>query len=448
MKLTCGHNSSCELDTICPQCGRSFITMPFMPFAIGVVLVLFIYYSDGFFLGTYNEKLTLLFVLFVWYLEICILRMKRTELIANLLISIPVLVIAFQHISTNFWGVEINSVIIIVAYLLLSIPFALAIFLGLKDAAYYDQLNKGSFWLIISFFVSLVISILYYCFPFIQKLNPFIQLNTTLTNIYYYLDFVFNLRTAIIAVTLGVVTVISISKALLEELHVKKSTTKPTGEISNSSVDVILVGLSSFFGNVGEAILTVMDLVKQILAIVFLEVFKLIKDSLVRSVLIILRVLRVATLALIVLGIAVTISKIVNYVVLLWVSSSFFSMNIYEWLKFLGLCLLLGISIWLFTMFTYKKWRDYSSFPLGVKRTFITFFGTKNEALIAHRSITISVFMHMFFLGLAFLGAWLIINPTHLILNLNKPAPIGILFCSTIFLTIILGSSLLIKSNR
>jgi hypothetical protein len=440
MKLQCGHNSSCDLDTICPECGRSFIATPFMPYAVGVIMVLFIYYSDKFIPGSYAEKLSILMVLFVWFLEVCILRKKGTELIANLLISIPVLIIAFQHIIPSGIGSNLKSTIIAFAYLVLSVPFIFAIFLGFKDAIHYDSLNKGSFWLIISLFISILISVLYGIFPVIQKLNPFEDIRETLATMYNYLEVIFNYRTAFVAIILGVVTVFSISGALRSELKVRGVKKSAIEDPNASAFDVIFVGLSRFFGNLGEAIVTGVDLGRQILAVVFIEVFKLFKDSLIRSLLIMIRVLRVVVLALIVLGIAIVIGKIVSYIETLWQSPTFFTMDITEWGIFFLFCLLFGFAIWIFTMFTYKKWRDYLNFPLGLKRTFISFFGTRDEALTAHRSITISVFMHVFFLSLVFLGAWLIINPTHLILNLDKPNPIGILFCITIMVMIILGS--------
>ncbi|MDA3885880.1 MAG: hypothetical protein PF638_09835 [Candidatus Delongbacteria bacterium] len=446
MKLQCGHLASCDLDTICPECGRSFISTQYFHYAIGVIVILLIYYSDSFLRGSYSDKLTILFVLFVLFVEVCILRKKGFELVTNIFILFPVLAVSFKQVILFMFGSEIASYLLFFAYFLFGIPFILALIFGFNDAVQYDNLRKGSFWLITSLFITILTSVPYWTIPIVRQLNPLID--TSLKDIDRYLGLIFYYRSSFMAIVLGFVTVISIASSLKKELNVRKVNNNIVSMHGLNLIDIIWKGLSGYMSNLLEAILTGLDLGRQILEIIFIEIFFLIKDSITRALLITVRVLRVLFLASIMFGISLSINGVVTNIVKLWSSGNFNTMKYIEWLVFFGFCISLVTMMWLYSMFTYKKWKDHLESPLNIRNSLRIFFGTRLEALTAHRSITLSVLMYSFFFMLTFFGAWIIIIPANFIIKVAKPNPLGVLFFLMLSILIVLGVLKLIQNKR
>jgi len=170
----------------------------------------------------------------------------------------------------------------------------------------------------------------------------------------------------------------------------------------------------------------------------------LIKDTFLRTVLILLRLIRVTFIVVFSILLLGSIVSIVDFVNMLWNSGDFWTTTISDWLAFLLSCFIFCIIIWVLLMLTYKKWREFNEQALSFRRAFFSLFGSKRDVLVAYRSITISIFMYIFFFSLTFLGAWLIINPVQYLFGLNLPNPIGFLFTFSVSLIVILGTIKLI----
>lgn len=438
MNLQCGHKADCDLDTICPECGRSFLTRPYIPYLFISGILLVIYYLRPY---SFKDLISPVFWIVSWFVLTIILRKRPNELSKALMLIIPTMLIwAITRENPPHYFIGIDRILFIASIILISIPIVGSISLGFQDAVHMSKLNKGSYWIVLSVFISLGLTLLYYSFPTIIDLIPFPDIRDVLDNVYYYLEIIYKYRSALVAIVLGLVTVISISVSLIKELKVKSFNIPNTQSQSNASPFSVIVksieNLSIIFLG---AIRTAGDLVRQILVIIFEEVFALIRDTFMRTVLIILRLVRTTIIIILSIFLYNSIDNIVDLIQMLWNSESFWTTSFTGWFFFLINCIVFFVIIWLMSMITYRKWKEFNGQSFSLSRAFASFFGSKREVLIAYRSITISTIMHLFFFTLAFLATWLIINPVHYLFNLKYPEPLGFLFAFSIGLIILFG---------
>jgi len=446
MKLNCGHTADCDLDTICPKCGRSFMRRPYIPYLLISLSLLIIYYLRPI---NFEDLLLPVFGIGVWLIIIFILRNRPNELTKALMILIPTMIItSFIDKNAPIYLVDFEKALIIISIVVISIPVVSSINLGFQDAMYLNKLNKGSFWIVLSMFISLGLTILYYTLPIIIELAEIELIKNVLNEIYYYLEIIYKYRSAIVAVILGLVTIVSISASLIKELKVKPFTfpnsKKSTG---TSPIDIILTSMENVFKIIGGGIMTAGNLVRQILVIIFEQVFALIRDTIIRTFLILLRLIRTTILVIL----SVFIYRIIHNIVLfsgeLWSSGNLWTSSINGWISFTLNCALLPIVLWLLTMLSYRKWKEFNSSPFSINRTLSSFFGSKTEVLVAYRSLTISIIMNLFFFSLSFLATWLVINPVHYLFYLNYPEPLGFLFILSVSTILIFGIIKLLSTN-
>jgi hypothetical protein len=443
MNLQCGHYADCDLDTICPKCGRSFLSKLYIPYLTILGVLLVFYYLRP---TSFVNLLTPLFWIFSWFLIGSILRNRASELLKALMIIIPTMIIwAITNRSLPSYLEGIKEILFVISTIFLFIPILSSIGLGFKDAVHYNGINKGSYWIVISIFLSIGITLLYFVFPSIVSICQIEALTLVFQNTYDYLELIYKYRSAFVAIVLGLVAAISISISLARELKVKSfNIPNSINEDSLSPFLIIIKSIENLAKIFAEAIKTAGDLARQILVIIFEEIFVLIKDTILRTILILLRLIRVTFIvvsSILLLGVIVSI---VDFVDVLWNSGDFWTTSISGWLEFLLSCFIFSVIIWVILMLTYKKWREFNGQSISFRRAFFSLFGSKRDVLVAYRSITISIFMYMFFFSLTFLGAWLIINPVHYLFGLEFPNPIGFLFTFSVGLIVIFGTIKLI----
>ena len=445
MNLQCGHNADCDLDTICPKCGRSFLPNLYIPYLTILGVLLVFYYLRP---TSFINLLTPLFWFFSWFLIGSILRNRVNELSKALMIIIPTMIIwAIANRGLPQYLEGIKEILFVISSVFLFIPIFSSIGLGFQDAVHFNGINKGSYWIVISIFVSIGITLLYFIFPSIVAICQVEELSIVFQNIYEYLKLIYKYRSAFVAIVLGLVAAISISISLVRELKVKSFSVPNSineNQTNLSLLSIIIISIGDLAKIFTEAIRTAGDLARQILVIIFEEVFVLFKDTFLRTILIFLRLIRVTFIVVSSILLFGAIVSIVDFVDVLWKSGDFWTTSFGGWSEFLLSCIIFGVIIWLILMLTYKKWREFNSQPISLRRTFFSFFGSKRDVLVAYRSITISIFMYMFFFSLAFLGAWLIINPVQYLFGLEFPSPIGFLFTVSVGLIVIFGTIKLI----
>lgn len=438
MNLQCGHKADCDLDTICPECGRSFLTRPYIPYLLIAGILLVIYYLRPY---SFKDLISLVFWIVSWFIFTIILRKRPNELRISLMLIIPTMVIwAVTRENPPYYFIRIDRILFVASIILISIPIVGSISLGFQDAVHMNKLNKGSYWIVLSVFISLGLTLLYYSFPTIIDLIPFPDIKNVLNNVYYYLEIIYKYRSALVTIVLGLVTVISISVSLIKELKVKSFNIPNTQSQSNSSpFNVIVKSIENLSIIILGAFRTAGDLVRQILVIIFEEVFALIRDTFIRTVLIILRLVRTSIIISLAIFLYNSVDNIADFIQLLWNSESFWTTSFTGWLSFLIDCTVFFIIIWLMSMITYRKWKEFNSQSFSLSRSFLSFFGSKREVLIAYRSITISTIMYLFFFTLAVLATWLIINPVYYLFNLKYSDPFGFLFAFSVGSIILFG---------
>ncbi|WP_163324148.1 hypothetical protein [Draconibacterium mangrovi] len=420
---------------------------PYVPYLIFSLLLLIIYYLRPL---NFVDLLLPVFGIGIWLIVIFILRNRPNELTKALMLLIPSMIITSVLIDKNApqYFMNIEKLLIIVSVLILLIPIISSINLGFKDAVYLNKLNKGSFWIVLSMIVSISLTLLYYSLPIIIGLINHSFIKEVLNKLFYYLEIIYEYRSAIVAVILGLVSIVSISASLIKELKVKPFIF-PNSKLHTgaSPFEIIINSIENFFKIIGGGILTAGDLVRQILVIIFEQVFSLIKDTIIRTLLIVLRLVRTSILIVLSLLIYRLVYNIVLFTAELWISEDFWTTTVYEWIFFLIYCIFLPIMLWLMTMLSYRKWKEFSSSPFSINTAFSSLFGSKNEVLVSYRSLTISIIMNLFFFSLSFLAAWLVINPVHYLFKLENPSPIGFLFTFSISTILIFGFIKLISAN-
>jgi hypothetical protein len=440
MNLQCGHNADCDLDTICPKCGRSFLQKLYIPYLTFLGVLLVFYYLRP---TSFINLLTPLFCIFSWFLIGSILRNRVNELSKSLMIIIPtMIVVAIAKNDLPQYLESIKNILFILSFVFLSIPILSSIRLGFQDAVHYNGINRGSYWIVFSIFVSIGITLLYFIFPYIIAIIQIEALTIVFQYIYDSLEYIYKYRSAFVAIVLGLVAAISISISFVRELKVTSyNIPNSINENQNnlSPLNIIIISIGNLAKIFAGAIRTAGDLARQILVIIFEEIFVLFKDTFLRTVLILLRMIRVLFIVVSSILLLVAIVRIVVFVDILWNSGDFWTTSLAGWLQFLLWCFIFSVIMWLILMLTYKKWREFNSQAISFRRAFFSFFGSKRDVLVAYRSITISIFMYMFFFALTFLGAWLIINPVQYLFGLEYPNPIGFLFTFSVGLIVIFG---------
>lgn len=441
MNLQCGHNADCDLDTICPKCGRSFLPKLYIPYLTILIILLVFYYLRPI---SFVNQLTPLFWIFSWFLVGSILRNRVNELSKALMTIIPTMIIwAIANGGLPSYLEEIKEILLVISAIILFIPILSSVGLGFKDAVHYNGINKGSYWIVISIFVSIGITLLYFVFPSIVSICQLEALTLVFQNTYSYLELIYKYRSAFVAIVLGLVAAISISISLVRELKVKSFNIPNSineNETNFSPFSIIIKSAGNLVKIFVEAIKTAGDLARQILVIIFEEIFVLIKDTILRTLLILLRLIRVTLIVVFSILLLGAIVSIVDFVDILWNSGDFWTTSLNGWFKFLLSCFIFAVIIWIILMLTYKKWREFNGQTISFRRAFFSFFGSKRDVLVAYRSITISIFMYIFFFSLTFLGAWLIINPVQYLFGLDYPNPIGFLFTFSVGLIVVFGT--------
>ncbi|MDR0605800.1 MAG: hypothetical protein LBG80_16020 [Bacteroidales bacterium] len=428
MKLRCGHDTNCNLDTICPKCGKNFFPA-YIPFLFIVVILLAFYYLRPF---SFKDLFTPLFWIFSWFLLTIILRHRTRELFNALMLTIPTMLIcAITNYNLPDYLTEIREILLVISTIMITIPILSSIGLGFQDAVHLNRLNKGSYLIVITIIISIFITFLHLIFPTIILICKNQRLESaTLQSVYDYFELIYRYRRIFVAFVLGLVSVISISISLIRELKVKSYNIPDTpNNIQSNSfiVSIIYTNMGNITKMVTQGIKIVSNLIYQILTIIFDEVFKLIKDTIYRAVLILFRFMRVIFIIVLTFFLSEITNKISYRMEGLWLSGDFWTMDISHWALFLLLCFISCFLLLIISILTYRKWKKITDLSIGFKRIFLFVLYSKDDTL-ACRSVTVSTLMYVFYFLLSFFGAWLIINLIHYMLKLDYANPIGFLF--------------------
>jgi len=266
MNLQCGHNADCDLDTICPKCGRSFLPKLYIPYLTILGVLLLFYYLRP---TSFINLLTPLFWIFSWFLIGSILRNRVNELSKALMIIIPTMIIwAIENRGLPQYLEGIKDILLAISIVFLFIPILSSIGLGFKDAIHYNGINKGSYWIVISIFVSIGITLLYFIFPSLIATFQFEVYTTIFQKTYDYLELIYKYRSAFVAVVLGLVAAISISISLVRELKVKTFIIPNSineNQTNLSLLSIILVSIGNLAKIFAGAVRTAGNLARQIL---------------------------------------------------------------------------------------------------------------------------------------------------------------------------------------
>jgi hypothetical protein len=352
------------------------------------------------------------------------------------------LIVAIENHDLPEYLTKIREILLVISIIIIAIPILSSINLGFQDAVHLNRLNKGSYWIVISMIISIGITFLYLIFPSIIGICQKQELESTVFQyIYNYLELIYRYRQILVAFVLGLVSVISISISLARELKVKSyNIPNIPNTVPNRSIFFILfTNIGNITKMVIQGIQIVSNLMYQILIIIFEEIFKLIKDTIYRTVLIFFRFLRVTFIIISAALLSVAIEAVSYFVNKLWKSSDFLAIDGADYFLFLLLCVISCFLILTISMLTYRKWKEFTDLSIGFKRIFFSVLGSKDDALVAYRSVTMSIFMYAFYFLLSFFGAWSIINPVHYLLGLKYANPIGFLFVFSAGLIVISG---------
>lgn len=442
MTLQCGHSAATDVDIICPQCGRSFIAYPYIPYLLILGYILLTYYWRKF---QFSDLLLPLFIIMLITYFSCILRNRNEELSKTLMLCMPpVFIWIILHGQLPIYIKGIEEIILVLSFIVVVIPIMSSIALGFNDAVNMNGINKGSYWVVISIFISLTITILHFIFPSILALNLPSWISSILSKINNFVEIIYKYRIAFVAIVLCLISIISISVSLIRELrNRRRDHTKPE---YNQEYNY---PINAFFNSIADAIKTASDFVVQILGIIVEEVFSLFKDTFFRTILILIRLIRPFVLIFLSVILAVSVLKIVGFMGILWNSNGFWSAPFLEWIIFLVFTLLSCVVLWLTMIVAYKKWRDNSKKTITLQDAFVACLGNKtNNEEAYYESITISTYMYIFFYCLTFLGAWLIINLIHHLFGIDYPRPLGIIFCLSIGVVLIMGISRMVSKPQ
>jgi len=376
------------------------------------------------------------------------------ELVFSIFTILPILIIyTIVQPIFEFPFKRYLDIILSVALFLQFASFLFTVIYGFLDAPkysnYYDKLYKGTFWIIFSFMISLVMYLFELEIHFLISIIPEnfykVFFNKLLSTIHWLSTY----RSYFVATVVGFVVIISTAKSLIKELEM------PTHERSRIEVkeneniiSKVLKNITKLFLDIFTAIVVGIQMSIQIMVIIVRLMWKIIKDLIIRILLITFRFMRFAAITVLTIIFYTYYGKFAVFTDTLWRTSDFFGTSILVWNSG-GLSLIYFIlSLFGILMFSYKKWNFFEPELMKVKQSFGLLFGKWDEMQLSGKSITLSIVMYMFYLTLAFLGAWTFINAAQFLLNHNLDT-VGLLFVSMIGLIIFLGiGRFLIYGNK
>lgn len=407
----CGHEND-ELNLICNDCGRFFIKWPFIPLIVSILSIVLVYYFSDSYLNSFILYFDIVVIVFI----ISILRRKVAQLWYILLIipsSFYLSIISNENVRNNLNQVE-GIVFKAIALSLLIIAMLISIYFGINDAVVYQNLNKGSFWVIISLLLSLLFTLVYYLIPLFFKENIF-ESNTYLAKqVLYYLKIVYQIRFFIVASIFVVTILVSTAIAFKRKLN------------------------TSMFS---DPIRKSFHMITQFVAILANEVYKTFKFTLIRLMLILFRLVKFAIITSFTILLSYFLFFLSNYLNLLINTYEFWGLSFVDYLILIFLIILSFLVTMLITVASYSKQSFTHTNILSIltQVLFIEWDRFKN--------LFVSTLYYTFFITLSFLFAWLIITLLYFIFDINRPSPVG--FLSTIyFVTLTLVAILYNYRNR
>lgn len=452
--LQCGHKQNNDLDMFCSKCFKMYVPT-YIPYLISVILLTFVFFSPN--LSPIKEIFTRPFlilsmtIMFLLFLIISVLRNRWLELLFNIFTIIPILTIylIIEPIST-IPILKNLDLILSIALLFQFFSFLFTLIYGLSDAPKYSQINelhKGSFWVILAFIISAVLTLFEIELKFLINTIPETEFKKFLDNMLYWIEFISEYRAYMVATVSGLVIILSTIKSLKSSLEIKKVDFYK-GNISES--DNVFI---NFEKNISKLILTILSVIAtvglvtlKILMIIGKEIFVILKGLLIRAFLLFLRIIRfigIVALTIVFYHFAFGFSLNVDA---LWSNFTFLGPSKDFWFEILiNHLVLIFTSLGILT-FSYRKWKLFEPENLTLKYSFSLVFGKWDELQSSMKSITFSSLMLPVYIALSFLGAWAIINSILYFVNGNLNS-IGILFVSSIALILILGLILIFKDQ-
>lgn len=444
------HLTSIDLDMFCSKCGRMFIRA-YIPYLITVALIIMIFYWHPI-----KQPMELLFLGFTYLLLliVSVLRHRPMELIFSIPTMFPILLIyTIVQPIIEFPFKAYIDIILSISLFLQFISFLFTVVYGFLDAPkysnYYDELHKGTFWIILAFMISLIMYIFELEIHFLISIIPENSYKAFLNKLLTAIQWLSTYRSYFVATVVGLVVIISTAKSLIKELKM------PTYERSRIDVDEnenvfsrVFKNIAKLFLDIFTAIVVGIQMSIQIMIIIARLIWKIIKDLVIRGLLIIFRFLRFAAITTLTIIFYTYYGKFAVFTDAIWETTSFHGVSIGEW-KTGGLSLIFFVlSMFGILMFSYKKWNFFEPELVKVNQSFGLLFGKWDEMQLSGKSITLSIVMYMFYITLAFLGAWTFINAAQFLLSHNWDT-VGILFVSMIGLIVILGAGrFLIYGNK
>ena len=439
----CNHQSENDLDTICPTCGRNYLSEPATFYIASALSILFTYFILT---EVMQAGLLLMLSLFTIFLIGSILRKRKLEFFALCLILLPTFYLGFKSHLFELFNYDLLEGIEYISIFVLSLPYGYAIILGFIDAAKNHNLESGSFWLILVAFIGLLLTALHLTLPVLIESNILNEIDDTLVMIQTVVSKVYSYRNSALIVLTCLITFGSIISAMYESLIIRKQKL-PNKDVSENSnpISALLIGIIRVIQTFLEAIITTFNLAYQILAIAIIEVFTIIKNSLIRSILIILRLTKIIALTGVSFLLVDLLIKVSSLIELLWSSSEFIPMSGSKYGLLFLYILLSSLLICLLAIVANRKFRDRLIVSTDLRNTLVSYLGTKDSILISYRSVLVSVFTFEFLYSLTLLGAWIIILGFHF--ATGKNAPTGILLALTVALSIIAGVTYYLKET-